>query len=82
MYVFVEENDGGTKVNDVQVVTGGVDFDVDADKMANSVFAVESGKTTAKYVVIMAPYEAANKDIVYIKERHQRPRCQNLLHLH
>ena len=68
VYVFVEENDGGTKVNDVQVVTGGVDFDVDADKMANSVFAVESGKTTAKYVVIMAPYEAANKDIVYIKD--------------
>ena len=68
VYVFVEENDGGTKVNDVQVVTGGVDFDVDASEMTNSVFAVEKNKNTAKYVVIMAPYEAANKDIVYIKD--------------
>ena len=68
VYVFVEENDGGTKVNDVQVVTGGVDFDVNASEMTNSVFAVEKNKTTAKYVVIMAPYEAANKDIVYIKD--------------
>ena len=68
VYVFVEDNDGHTKVNDVQVVTGGVDFDVNVRDMAHSVFAVENGKTTAKYVVIMAPYEAANKDIVYIKD--------------
>ena len=68
VYVFVEDNDDHTKVNDVQVVTGGVDFDVDASEMTNSVFAVENDKTTAKYVVIMAPYEAANKDIVYIKD--------------
>ena len=68
VYLFVKvDGDDTTKIDSVETVTGGVSFDVDASAMAKSAFATKTGKSTAEYVVIMAEYEAAEKDILYIK---------------
>ena len=67
VYVFVAEKDGKTEIDSVKVITGGVDFDIDSGNRADSAFAVKTGKNVAEYVVIKAEYEAAVKDIVYIK---------------
>ena len=67
VYVFVAEKEGKTEIDSVKVITGGVDFDIDSSNRADSAFAVKTGKNVAEYVVIKAEYEAAVKDIVYIK---------------
>ena len=67
VYVFVAEKEGKTEIDSVKVITGGVDFDIDSSNKTDSAFAVKTGKNVAEYVVIKAEYEAAVKDIVYIK---------------
>ena len=68
VYLFVKvKEDDATKIDSVDTVTGGVSFDVDISEMNGSAFATKKNKSTAEYVVIMAEYEAAEKDILYIK---------------
>ena len=65
VYLFVKvKEDDATKIDSVDTVTGGVSFDVDISEMDGSAFATKKNKSTAEYVVIMAEYEAAEKDIL------------------
>ena len=61
-------NNKGREVDKIDVITGGVDFDVDAD--VKSAFVTKKGETTAKYIVIVTEdgYQSSAKDVVYISD--------------